>query len=347
MIEDLKEKSKKWDQESQRSGRRGSPLERDNHKYNKPDKVSGNYQESHTYREAERRHRVGNNSPQLEPGFQPPTHRNPPVPQDNPDFMDTRSDQRPDPYRGYSGHPSAPPVSGPFNEQALYASQGRPLPPGYIPSDDPYTQAPPQGYYPPGHPGAGIPQQGRGNPQFPPGYSGQYGQLPPQEDPRYAAARDDQRRYQTARDDPRYQGGRDDPRYPSGRGDSRYPPAMDDPRYHASRDDPRYQDPRDDLRYQQTLREDPRYQQPGREDHRYQPPAREDPRYPAVYPERYAYPSPSTSTSSGPGHEQVSSPPQVTRSDRTNGLTADGLTMFHSYAQQGQVDQYGRRKYYR
>lgn len=262
--------------------------------------MTGDYQDSHTFREANRRRARETDSPNMDTSLDEPRQRVP-MPPPGPDFMDTRPEVRADPYRSYPIQPVGA-IPGDFGDEPAYGypPRGAQLPPGYVTQGNYnalYSRQP--GYESPDH---GIDTlQGRSS-QYNPGYPGQYGQAippddrgthgyyndqlryPPQEESRnsrYPSGRIDPRQH-SGRDEPRYQPGRDerreDPRYSSRREDPRYPPSRDIGRVPLSRDDARYPYDRDDPRYP-SGRDDPRYSS-AVEDPMYFP-GRDEPRYPS------------------------------------------------------------------
>ncbi|KAI5203825.1 hypothetical protein AUEXF2481DRAFT_26062 [Aureobasidium subglaciale EXF-2481] len=174
MINDLRMASTKWEQE-QRSGRRG------------------NYEDSHTYRQATNPglngngpYRASTNSPQLDGPYSTPNGHVAHVPQRMavPDMASYD-----DPRRMYAPPPphSTAPVTTAFGDPSMYVShQPRQAPNGYGPPGEFFN----------GHPGYAhdvAPPHMRGPPQYPPQYP--TGHRDPRDDPRYAAEYQDQMRY--------------------------------------------------------------------------------------------------------------------------------------------------------
>ncbi|PNS20266.1 hypothetical protein CAC42_5716 [Sphaceloma murrayae] len=293
MIADLKHKSSKWDQESKRTGKRGSKTPEVGPQ-NNPDHDAVNYEDSRTFREQTGgRHDTGKNSPRVEVTYAaaPPSRH-----AAHPDAMDyepTRTVTRPEP------HPRTPlantgAVVGSYGESVAYAPS-RSAPPGYIMQGNEYV--PESAYH-----ASRLAAAGRNSPQHIPGYAGH----PPHHtrevdmvDPRYLPTRE-ARDSRDPREDPRYPL-RDDGRYSHSRDDMRYAATREDPRYHPEearhrpvREDPRYASTmaREEARYASAPpREDPRYassRDHRREDPRYQTMAREDPRLVAGYQDPHA-----------------------------------------------------------
>lgn len=169
MINDLRMASQKWDQE-QRSGRRGTPSPK---VVIVPDVASdltlGNYEDSHTYRQATNGgYRASTSSPQLDGGYAPPVVQRM-APPDMPPYVDPRDRMYPPPHSGA-------PVTTAFVESSMYASHPpRQTPVGYGSQGDFFN--PPPGY---GHDMA--PPHVRVSPQYPP----QYASRDPRDEVRYA-----------------------------------------------------------------------------------------------------------------------------------------------------------------
>ncbi|KAF4555964.1 Hypothetical protein D9617_2g059300 [Elsinoe fawcettii] len=292
MISDLQRKSAKWDQESKRSGKRGSATPEVGPQ-NNPDHDAVNYEDSRTFREQGGRYDSGKQSPRVEVAYnQTPASRH-----GHPDTMDY------EPSRPVAARPDPHSRAHLANTGAIVGSYGEPI--GYAPS----RSAPPhvmQGneYIPdPGYHSSRLVAPDRSSPQHVPGYGGHPSSHsrdvdmidprypPPREEVRYAPREDP--RYSHSREDIRY-APREDPRYAE---DPRHRSTRDDPRYapppsHSMREDPRdpreLRDPRDprDPRYAASRdhhRDDPRYQSISREDPRLAPVGYQEPPHPASY----------------------------------------------------------------
>lgn len=261
MVEDLKYRTKKYEKELRKAGRRVD------------------YAESRTWEEPATHPEAENRSPRGDAPYGYPSSSRLESRSDIMDYESSRPTPRTDPY---PRTPVADPrhAVGPHGERPMYPP---PAPSPYVAHGDPYADDP--GYHSSRH--------GHYPPPSYPGPSGYPGRDPEAPDPRYAP-REDQR--YPPREVPRYSA-REDVRYPPIREDTRFVaeemrqrPPREDPRYGypppppPPMDDPRFPpppppDPRIDPRYQQTLRGDPRYPsipggpppgpQPGYQDPRY------------------------------------------------------------------------------